>query len=760
MTLGCEKTTAFDLLNPTITPTTEKQGEGMGLPSKGPVQSGYFRTLASGDLNGDGIPELLSANLLSGDLVIWPGLRKSGWGKPYTLPAGSEISAIDLADIDADARLDIVASFRRNGSSGIDIWKNLGNLKFRRTAGPGKGEFFDDVHAVDLNFDGRADLIAAKGTPSPKGSLRIWMNLGPEKWQPAPAPKASGGFHSVSANDINQDGIIDLIAAGEGPGWVVRVWLGKKKGPRWGKANILAEGDFWSVNVMDLNGDGILDQIATGRNTGILIWQGLGKGNLNRMASPVSTGSFWYATAIDRDGDGRLDIIASTMDGRGLRYWKQQKGIGWVSQRLLLPEQGRYRHLLVADLDGDGRPDLGSATHGKGISLWPGFGIDTRGLRNGSRNGDRNDKKEYHNLPLIPGSKMPDMEIARAARKAKTTKVLHIIEGARPEDRLPGEYVVGPGDVLAINIWQGIKAELRKVQVNERGLVSFGYVDDVRAAGLTIQEFDRVLTKKLARFIKNPRIEIAVVKFSSKIVRVMGAVARPRNIQIAKAITVLDTILLSGGHITGQTRGDLERIRLIRDGTPQTINLLRYISGSGGNQDNPLVQANDLIFVPEASREQTQEARVYVFGEVKRPGVYPFSFKMTALDAIAKSGGFSNFGLPGQVRIIRGDPERPQVLLADLNALLQRGDLRGNLRLESIDVIVVPRSVIGDMTEFIRQVSPILDFLFYPARLRDVYSINSNVLKFDVGGLSAKKAERGSEGTFTAGAPTTNIILQ
>jgi hypothetical protein len=194
MVFGCEDMTAFDLLNPSITPTTEKQGEGMRLPSKGPVKSGHFRTLASGDPNGDGIPELLSANLLSGDLVIWPGLRKSGWGKPYTLPVGSEISAIALADMDADARLDIIASFRRNGSSGIDIWKNMGNLNFRRTAGPGKGEFFDDVHAADLNFDGRADLIAVKGAPSPKGSLRIWMNLGPENGNRRPPLKRAANF--------------------------------------------------------------------------------------------------------------------------------------------------------------------------------------------------------------------------------------------------------------------------------------------------------------------------------------------------------------------------------------------------------------------------------------------------------------------------------------------------------------------------------------------------------------------------------------
>jgi polysaccharide export outer membrane protein len=522
------------------------------------------------------------------------------------------------------------------------------------------------------------------------GNIRIWINLGPQKWQPAPAPKARGIFHSVSTADLNQDGIIDIIAAGEGPGGGIRVWLGKSKTIKWGKANVLAKGDFWSVTVQDLNGDNIPDQMATGKNTGILIWQGLGKGRLNRMASPITTGSYWYATAIDRDGDGRADIVASTMDGNGLHYWKQQPGIGWVSQRLLLPETGRFRNLLVADVDGDGRPDLGSSTHGKGISLWPGFGrFPEPASKNGSGNGDR------HNLPLIPGTKLPKPE--KEGGKDRVTKVSHLFEGAKPKDRLPGEYVIGPSDELAIQIWQGIKAEVRPVKVNERGLVSFGYVDDVRAAGLTVRELDAVLTKKLARFIKTPRIEISVTKFGSKIFRVMGAVRNPRTYDLSRSTTILDAILQAGGHITSTTRGDLERIKLLRDGNTQTINLLRYISGTGDDKDNPLLLAEDLIFVPEASQSQTQEARIYVFGEVKRPGVYPFSFKMRSIEGIAKAGGFTTFGLPAEVRIIRGDPERPQILLSNLKNLLERGDRRGNIPLQSNDVIVVPRSVIGDI---------------------------------------------------------------
>lgn len=738
-------------------------GDATGLPSKGPVKSGYYRNLVSGDLDGDGLPELVSANLLTGDLVIWPGKRKIGWGEPTTIPVGAEINSIALADIDADARLDIVAAFKQNGNSGIGIWNNLGKLKFKRTPGPGKGEFFDDVHAVDFNFDGRADLIAVKGVASPGGNIRIWMNLGPRKWQKAPAPMATGAFHGVSTSDMNQDGIIDIIAAGEGPGGGIRVWLGKSKSPSWGKANVLAKGDFWSVTVMDLNGDSIPDQIATGKGTGILIWQGLGKGNLNRMASPVSDDSYWYATAIDRDGDGLMDIVASTMNGNGIHYWKQQLGIGWVSQRLLLPERGMYRNILVSDFDGDGRSDLGSATHGKGISLWPGFGRGfslSNGHKNGHSNGNgiRNGKR--HNLPLIPGSKLPDLAPGSEGAKARAKKVSHLIEGARPENRLPDEYIIGAGDVLAIKIWQGINAEIRPVQVSERGLISFGYVDDVRAAGLTINEFDNVLTKKLARFIKNPRIEISVTRFGSKVIRVMGAIARPKTYQLSKSITILDAILQAGGHITSTTRGDLERIKLQRDGTTQTVNLLRYISGIGSNEDNPLLIANDLVYLPEASKDQTQEARVYVFGESKRPGVYPFTFQMRVLDAIAKTGGFTQFGLREEVRVIRGDPERPEVILANLKNLLERGDRRGNILLKPNDVIVIPRSTIGDVTDFIKKASPILDFLFYPARLRDSYSSNSNVLKFDVGGPSGREAENASDGTFTAGQPTSTILLQ
>ena len=368
---GCNlPPSVFSLVSPPSAQPEEKTSPSKSLPPKGPTSEGHYRGLAVGYLDGDGTPEIVAGRILTGEIVIWRGKRKGGWTEPVTLLVKSDIRKLDIADIDGDARLDIIMALK-GGKSGIYIWKNLGNFKFRLSKGPGQGEVVEDLVAVDLNFDGRADLVVAKSVKGKEDGIRIWMNTGPDRWQPSPAPDATGPYLSVSVADLNKDGILDIVGARSGAGGGLFAWLGKDTPKRWGNPNVLARGDYRSASIHDMNGDGNLDLMATGRKIGIQIWQGLGKGNLNRMASPNSNGSFWRAVATDRDGDGLIDIVASTMDGRGIQMWRQagEKGVGWVPQRVILPDRGIYRNLLVSDFDGDGRPDLGAATHGAGIPV-------------------------------------------------------------------------------------------------------------------------------------------------------------------------------------------------------------------------------------------------------------------------------------------------------------------------------------------------------------------------------------------------------
>lgn len=721
------------------------------LPAKGPVGTGYFRGLVAADLDGDGKRELISSVLATGQIYIWRTRKEGGWTEPLALSTGTEVRSITVADLDGDSLPEIIVALRGKEKEGIEIWKNMGNLRFRRTAGPGQGEVFADVAVADFNYDGRPDLIAVREEPGAQGGLRVWLNLGTDKWQPASAPRAEGPYHSVAAADLNQDGVLDIVAAGSGPGGGLRAWLGRDKHLNWGRPNQLSEGDFWGVTVVDLNGDGIPDLLAAGKDTGIHVWQGLGKGTFNRMASPTQAGSFFRAVAVDRDADGRADIVASTMDGKGIRYWRQDPALGWVAHRLLA-ETGIFHSLLVADLDGDGRLDLGAATHGEGVAVWPGFGKPLPGQVPG-------EKAAKHDLPLAPGTRMPDLASGRPAPPPQPAQPAKL-EGAFPEKRIPGEYLIGSGDVLTISVWRGVTSQKEQVQVSERGTISLGLIDDVQAAGLTIKEVTDLLKEKMKRFIKTPRVEVVVTRYGSKIVRVMGAVARPQTYNVSATVTLLDAILLAGGHLpTTPERpgGDLTHVSLRRQGRTRTVNILRYISGTTGETDNPELQDGDLVFVPESSSELVEQKRIYVFGEVRSPGVHPLTFNMRALDAIARAGGFNEFAQQDEVRIIRGDAERPEVVHADIKAMLRRGDRRGDHLLKPNDVVFVPRTIIGDLNEFARHMSPILDFLFYPSRFRDSYSINSNLLKFDLGGPSRSTAERGGEGTFTPGTRTVTL---
>ena len=722
------------------------------VPPKGPVGTGYFRGLVAVDLDGDGKRELVSSVLATGQIYIWRTGKESGWIEPLVLSTGAEVRSITVADLDSDSLPEIIVALRGKEKNGIEIWKNTGNFRFRRVAGPGQGEVFAHVAAADFNYDGRPDLIAVKEEPGAQGGLRVWLNLGTDKWQPATAPRAEGSYHTLAVADLNQDGMLDVVAAGSGQGGGLRAWLGRDKHLNWGRPNLLSEGDFWGVTVADLNGDGIPDLLAAGKDTGIQVWQGLGKGTFNRMASPTPEGSFFRAVAVDRDGDGRADIVASTMDGKGIRYWRQDVALGWIAHRLLT-EKGIFHSLVVADFDGDGRLDLGAATHGKGVAIWPGFGKPLPGQTPG-------EKTAKHDLPLAPGTRMPDLVSGRLIQPSQPARPAKL-EGAFPEKRLPGEYVIGPGDVLTVAIWRGVIAQSQQVQVSERGAVSIGLVDDVQAAGLTIKEVSDLLKEKLKKFIKNPRVDVVMTRFGSKIVRVMGAVARPQTYNVSATVTLLDAILLAGGHLpTTPERpgGDLTHVSLRRGGRTRTVNILRYISGNAGDVDNPDLQDGDLVFVPESSSELVEQKRVYIFGDVRAPGVHPLTFNMRVLDAIARAGGFTEFAQQEEVRIIRGDAERPEVIHADIEAMLKRGDRRGDHLLKPNDVVFVPKTSVGEITDFIRKAQPILDFLFYPQRFRDAYSINTNLLKFDLGGPSRATAESGGEGTFTPGARTVTIV--
>jgi polysaccharide export outer membrane protein len=103
--------------------------------------------------------------------------------------------------------------------------------------------------------------------------------------------------------------------------------------------------------------------------------------------------------------------------------------------------------------------------------------------------------------------------------------------------------------------------------------------------------------------------------------------------------------------------------------------------------------------------------RIFVFGEVNKPGVIPLEPGMTVVDALGKADGYSKAAYLPSVRVLRGGGDRPQVLPVDVEQLIYQGQLGQNLLLKNQDIVFVPRTRIGDWNAVMENLKPTLDVI-------------------------------------------------
>ncbi len=93
---------------------------------------------------------------------------------------------------------------------------------------------------------------------------------------------------------------------------------------------------------------------------------------------------------------------------------------------------------------------------------------------------------------------------------------------------------------------------------------------------------------------------------------------------------------------------------------------------------------------------------ITILGEVGAKTTFPLPRETRLIEAMGAVGGWSDFAASRRVRIIRTAGPTPQILKADLEAII-RGDLRTNYVLRGGDLIIVPRSVGASIGYAIRE---------------------------------------------------------
>jgi polysaccharide export outer membrane protein len=106
---------------------------------------------------------------------------------------------------------------------------------------------------------------------------------------------------------------------------------------------------------------------------------------------------------------------------------------------------------------------------------------------------------------------------------------------------------------------------------------------------------------------------------------------------------------------------------------------------------NSFTDRLDITVALVASRQEDDtKPRVYVTGEVLRPGPYVLVGKITVMQAITLAGGLGPFAARHRVQVHRKVQGSESVFVFDYGAFESRADLDSNIEVKGGDIIVVP----------------------------------------------------------------------
>ena len=324
-------------------------------------------SVALGDINGDGIMDIVTANIESNDVMVLAGDGGGSFapvaGSPFAV--GGSPRSVALGDVNGDGALDIVTS---NNSSDATVLAGDGGGGFEAVAGSpfAVGGQALSVALGDVNGDGTLDIVTANTFDDVVAVLA--GDGGGGFAAVAGSPFAAGSNpRSVALDDVNGDGELDIVTANTFDDVVVVL-----AGDGGGGFAAVAGSPFavgnspQSLAVGDVNGDSALDIVTANFFGDVTLLAGDGSGSFAAVAgSPFAVGGILVSVALDDiNGDGAIDIVtANVRNSSGDVRVLAGDGGGGFAQVTGSPFAvgNSPESVALGDINGDGATDIVTA---------------------------------------------------------------------------------------------------------------------------------------------------------------------------------------------------------------------------------------------------------------------------------------------------------------------------------------------------------------------------------------------------------------
>lgn len=263
----------------------------------------------------------------------------------------------------------------------------------------------------------------------------------------------------------------------------------------------------------------------------------------------------------------------------------------------------------------------------------------------------------------------------------------------------PVPYRIGPEDVVKVTVLgQGDYKFSEEKAVSLTGKILLSIMqEEFEIADLSIEKATEKLTAILAEdYLNDPRVIIEVTEFRSRKVLLVGEISKPGEVTLQNATMSLKELLIQSGGPTGAM--DKTVIVVGENQTdsqdPIVISLDELLLSS--KFDGTTVQSGDIIYVIGRDKQlpiSDLNNTIYVFGQVEKPGIIPYTRNMTVLRAVINAGNFTKAAAPGRTSVKRYSGEKIQTISVNLDKVMSGGDKSVDIELKPGDVVYVPRAI-------------------------------------------------------------------
>ena len=281
---------------------------------------GNCESMAVGDLNGDGKPDLAfqSNDTTGGGISILLNTGSGTFGSaayyPVAISGVFAGAGIAIGDVNGDKKPDIVVGSAGGATAIVYLNQGAGTFKVSGTVGSIPLNPTNNVVLADINNDKKLDIVV----PDPFGDVYTFYGTGKGTFTagqvyPLQSCNDCSNF-LVAVADFNGDGTLDVL---DTDGFFTNtVSLGRGDGTFQTAQSFpfALEGQYQNIAVADFNGDGIPDVAAQGVTSGsVAVVLGAQHGTLaaKQLITSVCTNTFTYGIAAgDVNGDGKADVVA------------------------------------------------------------------------------------------------------------------------------------------------------------------------------------------------------------------------------------------------------------------------------------------------------------------------------------------------------------------------------------------------------------------------------------------------------------------